>query len=299
MNQMKREILNLIGMYFSKGKFPDRNYIVSLIEIIVKYRDLGDYLDPAKTKFLNRDGRTIADYSSEASRRNINVFWGEVQKTLDMVKNSNDVNFNSAERLYDALFQLGETVYHETEHAYQIKLIESGTASFESIILTRSYDLCKTLPPELSVDEQMNLGLLEFYIYKLKEEYGIAKANFLYNRHYQFAPEERLANIRALEVTLDILKCLEVDKKDELKSFYNFRRCRLLFESLKAYKKQSAPTMYYFKKLGLLDDEMSEILACEDFDMDERISYGLYIPRNEFAKRWQEKEELKSSLKRK
>lgn len=290
MEQMRLKIIELLNYYIKKNKFPDKEYVFSLIEIIVKCRKLEDYVDPARTVFLDKSGDTIADYSYHRERKNIEIFWGRIERALSVIKISKDFDFSSTEILLNSLFYLGEVIYHEIEHAEQIKKIGTDDDSFETILLTISILLLS-----IGACEEQPIGWWN----AIREKFRTMRAEFLYNHFHDLAPEERLAEIKSLEVSLDILQDLGIDERFEFRSFYNYKCCRLLFESLRAYKVQLAPTMYYFKKQRLLTDEMIPFISRGEFTMEERIRFGLSIPESEFVQRWHKRDELKETFVRK
>lgn len=285
MQERKIEILKLIKYYATHGKKCDREYIMTLIELITQYRYLEDYINLAKSKLKSFSFK--GQYAIYLAKDNIIYAYShQISKFLKQLHMMFNERFTPIGCEYKLLLAVLEIIAHETEHANEKRIIESGEDSLKREILELSMNPIKILCPPISESELIKRG---FTSYLRESSEIIKKVNMAQKQFYTISPHEVIAEAWADEFSLEILRELTKEYGYELKDLYHYNYCLMLYKNLKHYSTSLCPTFEYFKAMGLLDSlEIPINLKGVGLSLDERMLLGLEISSEELRQKREE-----------
>ena len=189
-NSILEKILKIIFDFSIKGNLATKELIRSIIELLVNYYEVDDYV--SNIKISNFNSQMLASYNEDEK-----VIYINYQKIICSVashisNNSNIVNFNHKILLIN--MYILEILLHELEHIIQIKKIatnnneESNFLKISNnweqrlkIINVKKYNmhLYKVNPLEREANLKSNKKLTI-----LSEELNIKEINFFFNNEY-------------------------------------------------------------------------------------------------------------------
>ena len=255
---MEMELLRIIFDYTKQRKLIDRKFLDKFIEIVVNYKNLDDYVKfvTFSEEIQSRDtGTVLASYNHLLKRIRVNYY--SVVEYLENFENKY-CYFSDFENLFLKNLEIVQLMLHELEHANQFNKCENSS-TYESMILSESL-FCTN--------------------------------NKLYKAAYNYAPEERLANIVSYKEIIKILNFI----KELVPNLLNFENYKLLDYVINDYQIIDSniipPTIYYFfignmneslRRLGLINSDGTIKQNIEnEFDYEKRLTYGLSINNYEF-----------------
>lgn len=274
MKKIIGNIADLTDEFIKKNNSIYENYIKELIRIIVLYDGLEDYVKSIIIKKLScysiynvTDGIIYCDL-----KRQLNSFGKE---TADFYNSASEREINGGKYLY-----IAQMLMHECDHAKQYKKSTSNELDLGTRIL-RSVYLSYLQPDE-------HISLCSFhtigdYIQRLLFD---VLNDILYNWYYEYAPEDRLADIDSYKKTLEIAKLLG------LECSYKYHLSMLYDTYLDSYDQEEPPTIYYFMKTRR--KELAEELGrlSDSLDFDTRLNLGLSLTKNERKKLERKREKI-------
>lgn len=290
---MELEILKLVYDYSVKGKLADNKFVDKIVEIVVKNRNLHEYVrDVIFTTEQEgaNDFRTTASYNHLTRR--IRVYYKNILINMECFEYCKEFKelFNSLEQIMVRNFKIAQIILHELEHALQTKQADGKNGdSVELKLINASLRLALAIKnPNFLVAQGLDkeISLQEFRIYCERERK-------LYEKYYLFTPTERMAEINSFNT---IMLSLEPIKKAVF-SLYGFE-CIVLFKTmLNAYqlskKEGICPTQVYLEgtrqgkvwtEFDFYDANSAQLLenVSAEYDLGKRISLGLPISQDEF-----------------
>ena len=287
---MELEILELVFDYSIKGKLADNQFVDKIIEIVVKKRNLNDYVRDViftTEQEGSNDFRTTASYNHLTRR--IQVNYKNILIDMECFEYCKEL-FNSLEQIMVRNFKIAQIILHELEHALQTNQADGKNGdSVELKLINASLRLALAIKnPNFLVAQGLDkeISLQEFRIYCERERK-------LYEKYYDFNPAERMAEINSLNT---IILSLEPIKKAAF-SLYGFE-CIVLFKTmLNAYqlskKEGICPTQVYLEgtrrgnvwtEFDFYDANSAQLFenVSAEYDFGKRISLGLPISQDEF-----------------
>lgn len=286
--KMELEILKLIFDYSKAGRFPDHYFLDKVVEIVVKKRDLNDYVK--NTVFIDKlDGaesdKTFASYNY--LRKQISVYYWPIQ--IMCQKNSRyDSLFNPIERMLYHNINITQCILHELEHATQYKTADDHeNTSIEAKLIRTASLLKRTLKNpkfnELLLSGKISPKSLEIYLKDYRN---------LYKKNYEINPMERMAQINSYRTIINFLEFI----KKQIPMLFTFNCKALEREKIRGYEsswqKGLCPTHVYLKNTRKEDvwksfdfyDENQAVLikkVSNEYDLNKRLLLGLPVSPDE------------------
>ena len=288
---MELEILKLLLIYTKNKKLVDLNFIDRLIEIVVREKNIGNYVRNLKCEELGNirnDDIIVASY--DFVHMDIYVDFKAINALFERIFKDFS-NFPILDLILYKNLIITQYILHELEHASQNKKLNDK--------LDNSFE--KNLIKACSIIEEVKNFLNQkrnFFkknAIRFLNEY-IEKQTKIYQMYYEFNPVERLAQINSYKTIVNVLEPLE-------EMFP--RICRLnmvlcLREILQGYQlfsnnKIICPTYYYLLKTGKeriwsdfefynKDDKKLLENVNNQFDLEKRMNFGLPISNLEYNK---------------
>ncbi len=283
---MIEKIMKIVYDYTKNVKLLDEKAIEKIVDIVVQERELGPYISDLEFPYdIKKEGRslTVADYNPITKQMNIYI------EAFDM--------YSESQKKYDILFEGFELVLfqnvmmlrfilHELEHAFeykQVDTLEDGGIELEllkasSHITRRLFDLRNAERDDLDLTALLNLAFVQID---------------QYNKFYRFQPMERIAETRAYEAIIEMLKRMKVD----LFNLDEFMKASLLEFQLKAYTYKKGfvqnPTELYlygtgqsdiWRNFNFYDPNIARLVdkVREEYCLKDRLTYGLPITGDEY-----------------
>ncbi len=277
-------INELVLEYVKNNKLVNQIYIDKLVSLFKKEYHLEKYLKKAiivTDDVYNPNDSAGYSFILKKITIHLNCFLNEI---LNMAKL---FNLNANDIIYLIYTYFNKIVFHEIAHSYQLLEIKEGN-NFDSKILKASFKFTTKL-------EYFNLFLpdkIRELSSSLTNKYNqyIRRVNIYYS-YYSCAPEERLAEYFANDLTLTLIKKLK--EKIEINKLDNMYQYILLKNLLEGYNKNLNPTYFYLNKLG----EKIELPSIYDMSLDRRLKYGLEITKKEYGSLKRLKSSMYESLK--
>lgn len=248
---MQNEILNIVYYYSFNYKLPDKEFFMSIINIILQYNELNDYIVDIN---FNCDGMAGYKYISGILSFNIS-------KIIDAsIKNSDICNDKPKYEKYMFIcFNAIETMFHEFEHIRQVKVYNtSSKGTFERELIGDNLK-CLSLNP------------------------------CVYQKEHDLFTIERLAILKSQLDVLDVI-CLDIEipsyieKKflDYYNWFVEFYYRNNTYPLLKYVEKVRASI--YYDNILIDKNNTKKILKKSKKDMTtyDRLLYGLPIDKDEY-----------------
>lgn len=296
MQEMKIEILKLVKEYLKSSKPIDEDYIVRLIGIIVKYRHLSKYLKVDETDFTY-DSLTLASYKF----RDKKIIFDLAGLTEEAEQYFESFKFDYASYEYAPHIIACETVSHEIEHANQQRFILRPTANVKSRILAASYSSSDF---KLLNEQEVNaLSPQARITYELELHENIERAR-IYSCFHDLAPEERLADIWAYKLTIDLLDMIDQESSGLIRPLSDYYKYDSLHFMLNPYRTvlsvsngnfNISPTMMYLTLMDY-DDILSLLEIDKGLSLKSRFEMGLRLSKKEFDSFRQKEEELERRI---
>lgn len=283
---MNEKILEIIFDYSYNNKLlTEENGIEKIVEIAVGYNNLSSYVKEVtvqenSSKIYDDKFIRTATYNNKKIQFYIDGLNKYVNKMsrIYLLYTSNDI------MLYRNLI-ITRTILHELEHSNQKKIIDNEQ-NLESDILK----LQSEFTWEFIYDELLKSNCLpNETTQKLAQKIFIK----VYQDVYFLDPAERLANIKASKIILQILSLLDYNNDILIKLLEDSFKNYLLrgYEELDG--KIVPPTPEYFRLIGKKEklnkflwynEEHAKCLKLtkEKYSLDKRLLYGLPITDKEF-----------------
>ena len=279
------EILKLVFDYSIKGKLADNKFVDKIVEIVVKNRNLHEYVRDVESF----DAVGIAASYDFLTRR-IAVNYRNIYSSFDVDLEHGIKLFNILEQNMYKNLDIALVILHELEHALQHK--QADTKECDSItlkLINASTRLVRAVKnPKFLVAQGLDneISPQQFAIYCEMERK-------LYKKYYLFTPMERMANVNSFNTIILSLEPI----RQLVPILYGIEKAVLFKESAKVYqsakKEGGCPTQVYlegtrqgnvwteFDFYDLNGEKLIENVSAE-YDLGKRISLGLPISQDEF-----------------
>lgn len=281
---MKSRLLKLLYDYSVKGKLVDGNFITELIDIVVKSKEIDDYvcglIITGKDHTLRDPDSLLAAYYP--NKKLITIYMEAIESMLKGYSVYEGM-FTAYEQTFYKNLLVTQTILHELEHANQRKLIKESSSLEAEILRASDAQIDQKL-----VDKLVRAGLTRSQIQTVLET-QMAKQDEAYIQ----IPDERLAEIKSHQELVDALSEIE----GKVPNLLDFERTNVLETKLSGYTYDKgrivSPTLEYIastgKGIALQKFEWfnKDSRACLNnvksvLSLDERLTYGLPIDKTEF-----------------
>ena len=283
---MEEKILRIVYDYSIKGKLADIDFIYKVIQVVIDGKELSNYLEDVrliqKVVSDNKGKIKLATYDSDFKTIRIYV---EAIDNLIKYNNKYKEYLSHEEDIFYKNLLFVHIILHELEHANQQKIILEQKG-IEADILKLRYKNSSVIVDDEMVRKMKKLGLSmnSFAAYAL----GAQKK---YEESYEFAPEERLAEIKSYKQIINIIR--PISKK--LTRLSTIEEIKLLSSYLRGYEQTeiSSPTIKYFTNCGQVgglkrfnwynDDNQICLNKCSSiYSLHDKMLYGLPISEYEY-----------------
>ena len=256
---MESRVLELLLDYSTRGKLADRDFVDILINIVVSYKNLSDYID--HVDYVDLDNPT----DKEIRCASYNVVRKQIQ-----ISNSGIYNVLNAYNIYDSLFdnlesymfkniQIAKFVLHELEHAYQYKLTDDKNNNATRNKLLRACFFLEDIVRDANAFMQFVLSVPDMDAF-MKEYKQTRDGN------YDFCPSERMAEIGCQSTILNTLSMIRSD----VPNLYDFESTCLdekyLTGYAKAFREGGCPSGLYLKAIKQDDAWKSMDFYSDNYD---------------------------------
>lgn len=272
--QMVEEISKLIYDYRKKEKTIDKYFIAKLVEIMVSAKGLHQYI--TDIEFQNYSKDYVALYDD----RTLKVYKESIDKEMShFILGNNQYSY----------YKIVAIIRHEIEHARQEKIIDSGTNTIEAQLLK----ICFSIFPKYKdyFEHLLKLPLPIFLIVYIIITLYSKKDYNKYIENWEYAPQERIAEIKANALVLTLLE----QEKQDLKSIQNVFESDTFFLLLQGYDKPLGPTEFYFSELGLRE-KWKNIQDISWLTLEEKLLFGLPLTSKELGEAKREQRKVLSAI---
>ena len=289
-------ILDLLYEYSKKGKRFDKNFMVQVIKIMIREKDLSDYIK--RTRFqelssykINHEGKNTPmaydTYTKEVllDKHNIVLF----QKTIE-----NLVQVKGFEQTLSINDMGIQALLHEVEHANQQKKSIIINEEFENLLLGVSCYVDNEFFKESKLSQ---LLMLKKGIYLNPQLYHHLGLQQQLNIKFQSStPIERMANIHATQEVIAMLT--QISKREHIETVVSLFALLLAKFQINGYNYNegiiTSPTKEFLEEIRKLNITGMDTLFTENFDtvmakfqndcLEKRLLLGLDIREEEYQK---------------
>lgn len=289
-------ILDLLYEYSKKGKNVDKEFIDNVIKIMIKEKDLNDYIKRVHFKDLssckiNHGGKNSPmaynTYGKEILLDNNNIIL--FQETLEKL-----IQFRDFEQVLSINAMLTQALLHEIEHANQPKKSIIRNEEFENLLLGISCHVDNEFFKERKISQ---LLILKKGIYLNQQLYHNLSLQKQLNTQFKTSiPTERMANIHSVQEVNDML--VQISKNDCIENVISLFDSLLAGFQLKGYNFNNeiitSPTERYLEEVKKLNITGMDTHFTEYFDtimkkaqstsLENRLLLGLDINEEEYQK---------------
>lgn len=252
---MQNEILNIVYYYSFNYKLPDKEFFMSIINIILKYHKLNDYIVDIN---FNYDGIAVYKYISKILSFSIPSIIEKSDEVFNKITFGNDDN-HKYERIMFICFNAIKTIFHEFEHIRQAKVVNNNfESSFEKELINNCFKC-------------------------------LALNYCVYQKEHDIFPIERLAILKSGLGVLDIMSLdTEIPSYIENNFYTNYNYFMELYYRNGTYPLlkyvQKTRTSIYYDDILISRNNAKKILKKSNKDMAtlDRLLYGLPITKDEY-----------------
>lgn len=283
---LEEELLKKICDAVSMSKEIDEEFIASIVETLVCNLGLNDYV--RNISFEKYSKSSLAGYTKDYQ---LKVFLSSIKESIEK---SCSLSFSSLEKKYNPYCLITVVLRHEIEHANQKRTLIKNGSDMETRILIAENE--KQQKRDRELNRIVIYPSLIYLIALLKRKIGLAHDKRIYHKYWDFITSERLADIQAYNLILDLLAKFPKEEKDSfsrLETFY--------FEELErtltgGYDKTFAPILFYLERFKQYGDCLEILKKSDDLDLAERLAYGLKVTPLELEFFEQNKEKIISKV---
>ena len=291
---MEEDVFKLIYDYSVEGKLGNIDFIEKLIEIVVSNKKLEDFLlgdIEYGLKPLNKNNDTITVAVYNVPKRNMEIYPSELARFVDMYSRDSQLIFNYDEQIFHRNLLIARVILHELEHVAQNKKYNSHDIDTEAVLIRSVFK------PKYEYRD-----LFEFYNKMIVKGYSESEINEhlidMYkkiNTFYPYNPVERMADIKTFETLYKSFE--EVKKLSTLKNYLLYHYYKSLTDGYIEDMQLGlvAPTLIYCNGMGCESDLLKLPFYDDDqkkmddklvamHNIEERLFYGLSVPKEEYAK---------------
>ena len=261
-------------------KTLDIKFIDEILDIAINSKELNDYVKSYEVN-ISEVNDNVAEYDGE--NKKIVIYEKSMCERIihDLINTTICYDVNDFEkRLFINSF-LAQVLLHEVEHANQKRIIENENGLESSILKLCELEI---RPKSEFIFEKSETGKL---LEKLRLAARLFNYRVIYKELYDYAPHERLAQIKSYQEIIDSLCFIDrhsiVTRKKEIEK---------LGTVLNGYDDTSSPTITYLSNQGrekelkqfdwYSDDKEEAIkLSKEKYNLKDRMKYGLPIDEKE------------------
>lgn len=296
MEELKKELLNLVYTYTINKKVADKEYVTKAIELCIQAFNVSDYVTSYE---INSISNNNVNGGYLINKKSLII---DIQKVIvevkDRVEKDKQLGIKISEFLDLFIVNLNIIygVVHELTHAYQYKKCLEGKKDIEREILEVNLDR------NLVVLRGGKLTLPQILYYRELD------SHFLGGPYYEACPSERMAHIRGLEFERDISKLLDPELKGNIESYTELRLLNGQIEGYRNYSPTAFVTMvnetlkaqcglpHYNADLSKIEAMYREKAKRNHLSFDERYWLGLPITESEKQKVYKRGQELQNIL---
>lgn len=282
--QMIEEISKSIYDYGKSGREVDNQFIAQLVETLVSFKGLHQYVKDIEFRVYSKD--SIADYSRNGT---LTIYEHKLQNHIlppDFL--------SSTEKNCYPYYRTVSIIRHEVEHACEDKKVDQNANDIYSF-LWKACDVYEQKNDEL-FSHIVTLPSLIFEIASaiLKIKFNMQGKKYVKN--WSYCPEERMAEICANSLVLDLLdQTPNVEKLKNMRSLFKDEIIDWLFFG---YDKPLGPTDFYLSQLKQYKDCLQLLELAKSLTLEERLLLGLKVANDELEEAKANKEKILSAIRK-
>ncbi len=286
---MELEILKLIYDYSINGRLVDKIFINKIIEIVVKKKDLNNYIrNVYYTNSLEKNDNGVVCAAYSTIRKEMVIDFESIKIVIEN-KSYYDQLFHSFEQIMFRNLTITQFILHEIEHAFQNKQSDNKS---DNSIETRLIKACLMIEQAIKNPNFLK-GILtkeipthDFIVY-------ILQSKKLYEKYYNLNPIERLAQINSFRTIVNSIEPI----KQYIPNLYEFKQASLVESALEGYvdswEQGICPTEVYLSgtrqgnvwlNMDFYDQDSSQLMknVINKYNLVKRLSLGLPISSIEY-----------------
>lgn len=285
---MEFKLLRLLWDYSAARKIVDSDYIDKLIDIVVNHKKINKYVTKLNIltdrDSITNSGISLASYNPFS--KTLEVYSDGINEMLNY-EDKYRVLFNDIEQIFYNNLLITQIILHELEHANQRRIIDTETG-LEAEILKLSTTQMEISAGIKLLESGYSIEDVRRYILEIN-----LKNRQNYEENYEFAPEERLAQIQSYKEIIETLSEL----KEYVPNLLEFEKTNWLENMLRGYEYKDGvimpPTIYYLIQKGSnsslqqfdwFDTNYAKCLNLtkEKYSLHDRMKFGLIIDETEY-----------------
>lgn len=277
-------LIQIIHDISCKNKILDVDILKSIIEQLISYYDLNDYvksIDIVELYLTNGNNITAMQYNPKTRR--ILIYKNNLYELVNVMYGASI--FDKSQAFFFINLYILHVAIHELKHAEQYKKSLEKTSNGSEIL-----DLCFNINSIFSkrYNELISSGSESEDI-----EHFAKQCELVTKEYYEYAPHERMAEIDSYSYIIKLSSEIRSKMPEVLRYF----KSMLASKEMDGYRISKniyfPPTLTYFIGLGLLNELEkfdfydSDFITClekskKKYNLDDRIYLGLPIDNNEY-----------------
>lgn len=286
------DILELLLQYSNNYKLCDEFFIQKTISTAIKKLSLEEFVNNYHIYdevSYNEENHYFSLAVYHYLTKNINIFLGSIEKENEQLLKQYPY-LEETELCLLKNVSILKAIFHELEHAHQMKKLELFLDDLETFLLKVSFRYIRFLQYPEIVERLKKEGFNEIEIYD-----SVLQSKKKDEALYGLNPAERLADIASINTIFQITKPIQY-LYPTLSDFLN----RTSFDVLsKGYKLEKntvlSPSIIYIEKSEYKNqlkeqpfyDKNNDIMlenVCSNYSLSQRLLYGLPITVEEYQK---------------
>lgn len=289
---METDILELLLQYSSNHKLCDESFFQKTISTAIKELSLEEFVNTYHIYdevSYNEENHYFSLAIYQYLSKNINIFLGSIEKKNEELLKQYPY-LDEIELYLLKNVSILQAIFHELEHAHQMKKLQLFLDDLETFLLKVSLRYVRFLQYPEIVEELKKEGFKEKEIYDIllqskKKDVAL----------YDLNPAERLADISSINTVFQITKpihyiypilydFLNHESLNMLSKGYTLQKNTVLSPSIiyiekSEYKNQLKEQPFYNKNSDIMLENV-----CSNYSLSQRLLYGLPITVEEYQK---------------
>lgn len=279
--QMIAEISKLIYDYTKKGINLDKKFIAKLVEILVSFKSLHQYVRDVEFNIYEKD--TIATYQ-RAGRLTI------YEHNLQKISN----NLEGTVKIYYPFYRTVSVVRHEIEHADWRKQVDRRKTGIRTFLCQACETYQKNYDENFERIVQLPSLIFEILHVLLKLEFFIQDRK--YDKNWLYSPKERVAEISGNSLVLSLID--QAPNKEILQEIQNSFIDSITQILFSGYDKPLGPTDFYLSRFYQFEDCLQILEMSKTLSLEERLLFGLKVTPEELKQAISNKEKVLSGIRK-
>lgn len=289
---METDILELLLQYSSNHKLCDEAFFQKTLSTAIKELSLEDFVNTyhiCDEVSYNEENHYFSLAIYQYLSKNINIFLGSIEKKNEELLKQYPY-LDETELYLIKNVSILKAIFHELEHAHQMKKLQLFLDDLETFLLKVSFRYIRFLQYPEIVERLKKEGFKEIEIYD-----SLLQSKRKDEALYDLNPAERIADIASINTVFQITKpihylyptlsdFLNHESFNMLSKGYTLQKNIVLSPSIiyiekSEYKNQLKEQPFYHKNNDIMLENV-----CSNYSLSQRLLYGLPITVEEYQK---------------